>query len=68
MYVAVFVLLTIAGFQVPVIPSFEVSGRIGARAPVQIAVASVNVGVTFGLTVTERVTVVAHCPASGVKW
>ena len=60
-------MLTIAGFHVPVIPSFEVNGRIGAIAPVQIAVARVKVGVTFGLTVTDSVPAVAHCPASGVK-
>ena len=59
-YVAVPVLLTIAGFPVPVIPSFEVSGRIGAMVPVQIAVITVNVGVLFGLTVTLRVAVDAH--------
>ena len=66
-YVPVAVLLTVAGLQVPVIPSFEVRGRTGAAAPVQIAVITEKVGVTTGLTVTVRGTVVAHWPAVGVK-
>ena len=49
-----------AGFQVPVMPSFEVVGRMGAVAPVQIACEIVNVGVTIGLTVTVNGAVVAH--------
>ena len=55
------------GFHVPVIPSFEIAGRIGGVAPVQIAVITEKVGVTMGLTVTVRVCVLAHCPAVGVK-
>ena len=66
-YVPVAVLLTVAGLQVPVIPSFDVRGRTGGVAPAQIAVITEKVGVTTGLTVMVRVWVVAHCPASGVK-
>ena len=66
-YVPVAVLLTVAGFQFPVIPSFDVRGRTGGVAPPQIAVITEKVGVTTGLTITVRIWVVAHCPASGVK-
>jgi hypothetical protein len=62
-------LSTTAGFHVPVIPSMEVEGNIGAAAPAQIVceLPKLNVGVTFGLTVTESVVVTAHCPAAGVN-
>ena len=60
-------MLTVNGFQVPDIPSFEITGRIGGVVPVQIAVITEKVGVTIGLTVTVRVCVLAHCPAVGVK-
>ena len=66
-YVPVAVLLTIAGFQEPVIPSFEVPGNNGAVAPVQMAWAIVKVGVTVGVTVTVRLVGEAHCPAVGAK-
>jgi hypothetical protein len=59
-YVAVFVLLTDEGFQVPVIPLFDVVGSTGAVAPEQIGAIVVNVGVTVGITVTVTVLVVAH--------
>jgi hypothetical protein len=65
--VPVVVLSTVDGFQVPVIPLFEVVGNTGAVAPEQIAATGVNVGVIFGLTVTVNVVVVAHSPAVGVK-
>ena len=61
------VLLTNAGLQVPVIPLVEVIGNVGAVEPEQKAGIALNVGVTFGVTVTSRVIVVAHCPAPGVK-
>ena len=60
-------MLTVAGDQVPVIPLVDVVGKIGATLPLQIGVIALNVGVTFGLTVTVTVVVVAHCPAVGVK-
>ena len=59
-YVPVAVLLTVAGLQVPVMPLVEVSGKVGAVAPEQIAAIAANVGVMFGLTVTVTVVVVAH--------
>ena len=61
------VLLTIPGFQVPVMPLVEVVGRVGAADPEQIAGMAAKVGVMFGLTVTSNVAVVAHCPTVGVK-
>ena len=66
-YVVVAVLLTVAGFQVPVIPLLEVVGRTGAASPEQIAAIASKVGVIFGSTVIVNVVVVAHCPAVGVN-
>jgi hypothetical protein len=57
----------VAGLQVPLMPLFEVPGRPGATVPEQKAGMAVKDGVTFGLTVTLRVVVVAHWPAAGVK-
>ena len=51
----------------PVMPSMELEGSVGAVEPAQIAAMAVKDGVTFGVTVTVRVVVVAHCPAAGVK-
>ena len=45
----------------------EAVGRMGATAPVQMAEAIVNVGVTSGSTVTDKLTGPAHCPAPGVN-
>jgi hypothetical protein len=47
----------------------DVAGNAGTEPPLQIVndVPNVNVGVTFGLTVTANVVVVAHCPAAGVN-
>jgi hypothetical protein len=56
-----------AGDQVPVMPLFEVVGNGDKVVPEQIGATTVNVGVTFGLTVIVKVVVVAHCPALGVK-
>ena len=56
-----------AGAQVPVIPLSDVVGKAVKVAPEQIEATGVNVGVTFGLTVTVNVAVVAHWPAVGVK-
>ena len=66
-YVSEEVLLTVAGFQVPVIPLFDVSGKTGLVAPEHIGAMAVKLGVRIGLTVTSSVAVVAHCPSSGVK-
>jgi hypothetical protein len=66
-YVPVVVLLTVAGFHVPVKPLVEVVGKIGAVAPLQIGAMAANVAVIVGLTVTDNVVVIAHWPALGVK-
>jgi hypothetical protein len=63
----VVVVLSRAGAQVPVIPLFEVVGSGASVAPEHIGATELNVGVTFGLTVTVKVVVVAHCPAVGVN-
>ena len=61
------VVLLTAGAHVPVIPLFEVVGKTGAAEPLQIAGTAVNVGTTWGFTVTVSVAVVAHNPAGGVN-
>ena len=68
-YVPETVLLTVAGDQVPVMPFTEVAGSVGTPPPEQMdnVVPNVNVGVTFGFTVTLKVALSAHCPASGVN-
>ena len=60
-------LLTVAGFQVPLIPLVDVVDNVGAAVPEQNAGTAVKVGVMSGSTVTLSVVVVAHCPAVGVK-
>ena len=59
--------LSKAGAHVPVMPLFEVVGSGDKVAPEHIGATTLNVGVTFGLTVIVNVAVVAHCPAVGVK-
>ena len=66
-YVPLAELLTTAGDHVPVIPLSDVNGNIGVTEPSHIAATGLNVGVTFGVTVTSTVVGVAHWPASGVK-
>ena len=53
----------------PVMPLFDVVGNEGALAPEQIliAVPKLKAGVIIGFTVTTKLAVVAHCPASGVN-
>jgi hypothetical protein len=62
-------LLTTDGLHVPVILLSDVVGNVGTVSPEQIVsvVPKANVGVTFGVTVTVNVVVVAHCPAVGVN-
>jgi hypothetical protein len=62
-------LLTVAGLQLPVIPSAEEFASAGTVPPAQIEsdVPKLKVGVMLGLTVTVKFAVVAHCPAAGVK-
>ena len=64
MYVVVAVLFK-AGDQVPVIPLFDVVGRVLKDAPEQIAATCVNVGETIGFTVI--VPVVFTVPQPPVK-
>ena len=64
-YVVVVVVL-MAGDQVPSIPLSEVVGSVKV-VPLHTGPTCVNVGVTFGLTVTVIVAVFAHAPAAGVK-
>ena len=68
-YVPLAVLLTVAGLHVPVTLLSEVFGNAGTDSPEQMlrVVPKLNVGVTFGVTVTVNVVVVAHCPAVGVN-
>ena len=63
-------LLTTAGFQDPVNPLSEVSGKAGTVPPVQmvsVGPPKLKVGVTVGLTITVNVSVTAHSPTLGVK-
>ena len=53
-------LLTVAGFQVPLIPLAEVVASVGAAVPEQKAGTALKVGVMSGSTVTLNVVVVAH--------
>jgi hypothetical protein len=61
------VLLTVAGLQVPVIPLVDVVGNIGAVVPLHIGAIAAKVGVTMGLTVTDKVVALAQSPTVGVK-
>ena len=56
------VVLTVAGLHVPVILLDDVVGNVGTVPPLHIVsvVPKPKVGVTFGLTVTLNVAVVAH--------
>jgi hypothetical protein len=61
-YVPDAVLLTVAGFHVPVIPFDDVVGKLGTVPPEHIVsvVPKLNVGVILAATVTLNVAVVAH--------
>ena len=61
------VLLTVAGFHVPVIPLVELAGKTGAGEPEHIGAIASKVGTMPGLTVMFSVASVAHWPASGVN-
>lgn len=60
---------TTAGLHVPAMPLPDAEGNAGTVPPVQMAseVPKLNVGVVFGVIVTEKAAVVAHNPAVGVK-
>ena len=60
-------MLTVAGFQAPVIPLLDVAGKIGAAEPEQMAGTALNIGVMIEFTVTDIFAVVAHSPALGVN-
>ena len=61
------VLLTGEGAHTPVIPLFEVVGKLGAGSPEQIGGGVVNVGIILEFIMTLSVVTAAHCPAVGVK-
>jgi len=61
------VLLTTAGFQVPVMPFVEVVGKKGGVVPAQIGLMAAKVGVMVEFTVTVIVTGVAQGFELGVK-
>ena len=63
---AVFVLI-VAGLQVPVMPFDEVACKFGGVLFSQILPKGANSGIVSALTVIVVVTVLAHCPAAGVK-
>ena len=65
-YVVVAVLFK-AGAQVPVMPLLEVVGSADTVAPEQIGATVVNVGVMFGVTVTENVVPATHPAEVGVN-
>jgi hypothetical protein len=67
-YVPLIVLSTVAGLHVPLILSNDAPGKIGAAVPLQIDARAVNVGVTFGVTVSVNIVVgTAHWPAVAVN-
>jgi hypothetical protein len=67
-YVPELVLLTTEGLHVPVTPLSDVVGRVGTEPPEQMFISpKLNVGITFGLTVTLNVVGTAHWPAPGVN-
>jgi len=59
--------LIATGLQVPVMPLFDVNGSEGATELRQSEPNGLNVGVTFGVTVTSTVVDIAHWPAVGVN-
>ncbi|RQO30960.1 hypothetical protein DBR32_09635 [Taibaiella sp. KBW10] len=61
------VVLFKAGDQVPITPLDAVSGNGAKLVPAHIGATCVNVGDKIGLTATVIVTLVPHCPESGVK-
>ena len=61
-------MLTVVGFQVPVIKLFDIVGKTGLVEPEQIGAIAVKVGVTTGFTTMVIVTgFTVHCPAVGVN-
>lgn len=60
---------TTAGFHTPVIAFVDGEGNAGTEPPLQMVsdVPKLKTGVMLAFTVTVKVAVVAHNPASGVK-
>jgi hypothetical protein len=56
-----------AGDHVPVIPLVDVVGKVGNGVLIQIGAIAVKVGVTGAVIGTDKVAVLAHCPAFGVN-
>ena len=48
-------------------PLLDVVGSEASVVPIHIGATAVNVGITFGLMVIVKVSVVAHTPAVGVN-
>ena len=61
-------MLTVAGLQVPVMPLLDVAGSTGVVAPLHIGTMAAKVGVTCGLTVKVRVTILSQPTALGWLW
>lgn len=59
--------LIVAGFQVPVIPLLEVTGKAGAVLFTHSGPIAENVGVTWLVTTTAMLTVAPHCAPDGVN-
>ena len=61
-------MLTTEGLHVPVMPLSDGEYNVGTAPPEQIVMfVKLKVGMTFGLTVTDKVVGTAHCPAPGVN-
>ncbi len=56
----VLVLLTVGGFQLPVMPLLETEGNEGADSPLHTGGTALNVGVMELLTVIANVVLLAH--------
>jgi hypothetical protein len=65
--VPIVTVLIVSGFQVPVIPLFDVPGRVGADVFWQSGPIWVNADVIEVVTSMFIVANTAHCPASGVN-
>ena len=59
-YVSEVVLLIVAGFQVPIIPLFEIKDKVGETEPEQKSAIGLNKGISNGLTVIVSVVDGAH--------
>src|SRR4029078_229447 len=68
-YVAEFWLSTAEGYHVPAMPFTDIDGNAGTLSPAQIVRVDpkLNVGITFGVTVTVNEVVVSQFVPEGVK-